>query len=156
MKNVFVAAFVIYPFVDANAITFHPVITMVSSISVPLTFSNSAGFRIMYILTNKQKKIEIIEHGQKMEQSLITQNVDKALLILFKEIFNKSLQENLNKRANIGSIALHNLHRATQNCKHIERNFDKERQLDVDAVELEFKARIDTSQLLEKYFERQQ
>ena len=87
---------------------------------------------------------------------MIAHHVDKALVMLFKEIFNKSLWADLNKGATIGSSALRNLHTARQIREHLEKKFDKERPLDVDAVELEFKTNIDTSLPLEKYFERQQ
>ena len=90
-----------------------------------------------------------------MEQYLIAQHVDKSLVMLFKEIFNELLWEDLNKRATIGSSALHNSHTTRQICNHFKRKFDKKRPLDVNAVELEFKTRIDTSQSLEKYFKRQ-
>ena len=37
-----------------------------------------------------------------MEQCLIAQYVDKALVMLYKEIFNESLWEDLNKGTTIG------------------------------------------------------
>ena len=48
------------------------------------------------------------------------------------------------------------LHTATHIHKHLEMKFYKEQLLDANAVELKFKARIDTSQPLEEYFDHQQ
>ena len=58
-----------------------------------------------------------------MEQFIIAQHVDKALVMLLKEVFNKSLWTDLNKGALIGSITLHNLHMARQIHKHLKRIF---------------------------------
>ena len=91
-----------------------------------------------------------------MEQYIITQHVDKALVMLFKEIFDESLWADLNKGATIGSIILPNLHTARQICEDLKRKFDKKHPLDVDVMELEFKTSSNTSLPSEKYFERQQ
>ena len=155
-RDAIVAALVIDPIVDVDTITYSVVKTTASTIPSLPSFPNPGRFKILDAWTDKQRSIEKIQHDQKMEQYLIAQHVDKALVMLFKEIFDESLWADLNKGATIGSSALRNLHTARQIREHLEKKFDKERPLDVDEVELEFKTNIDTSLPLEKYFERQQ
>ena len=84
------------------------------------------------------------------------QHLDKTFMMLFKVVFNESLWVDLNIGDIIGSSILCKLHKARQIHQHFERKFDKERSLNVNEVELEFKAKIDTSQPFERYFKCQQ
>ena len=131
-------ALVIGPLVDIDTVIFRPVLNTASTIPDLPTFPNPGRFKSLDFWTDKQRSIEKIEHDQRMEEFIITQHVDKALVMLFKEVFNESTWSDLNKGAFIGKIiesnALGNLHTVRQTHKHLERKFNKERPLDVDAV----------------------
>ena len=148
-RNAIIAALVLDPLIDVDSVAYSIVRTTASTIPALPTFPNPGRFKILDIWTDKQRSIEKIQYDQKMEQYLTSQHVDKALVMLFKEIFDESLCADLNKGATIGSSALRNLHTARQIREHLERKFDKERPLDVEAVELEFKTSIDTALPLE-------
>ena len=85
--------------VDVDTVTFHPVLTTSSTIPDLPIFPNPGQFKSLDSWTDKQRSVEKIEYDQRMEQFIITQHVDKALVILFKEVFNESLWSDLNKGA---------------------------------------------------------
>ena len=144
------------PSADTSSVVYTTVAPTASSIPALPTFPNPGRFKPIDTWTDKQRGVEKIEHDQKMESYLIARNVDKALVMLLKEVFNESLWADLNKGSRIGSSALRNIHTARQIRNHLEKKFDKERPVDVDEVMQEFRKVIDTAQPIEKYFERQQ
>ena len=104
------AALAVYPSVDTSSVTYATVAPAVSTIRVLPTFPNPGRFKASDTWTDKQRGIEKIDHDQRMERYLIARNVDKALVMLLKEVFNESLCADLNKGLCIGSSALRNIH----------------------------------------------
>ena len=88
-------ALVLDSLVDIDAVVYQVASTTVNTTPTLLTFLNPGQFKILDTLTDKQKRIEKIEHDQKMEQYLITHHMYKVLVMLFKEIFNKLLWTDL-------------------------------------------------------------
>jgi hypothetical protein len=95
-------------------------------------------------------------HEQKAEAFLLALNVNKAIVMLIKEIFNESIWADLNKGTTIGSSSLRNRHSVQQIRDHLEFKFNKHRSVDIQTVIDKFGMEVDTAQPLEKYFERQQ
>ena len=71
------------PLEDVDAVAYHLVPTTASTIPALPTFPNPGQFKILNTWTDKQRRIEKIEHDQKMEQYLIAQHVDNELVMLY-------------------------------------------------------------------------
>jgi hypothetical protein len=120
------------------------------------TFPNPGRFILNDAWTDKERGINKILHEQSADAYLLASNIDKALVMAFKEIFNESIWADLNKGTTIGSSSLRNRHSVRQIRNHLELKFNKHRPVDIQTVMDKFVMDVNTAQPLEKYFERQQ
>ena len=81
--------------------------------------------------------------------------MNKVMVMLFKDIFNKSLCVYLKREQPLYIVYCATYTQLDRFVKHFLKDFDKGRSLDVKVVELDFEARMDISFQLEKHFGRQ-
>jgi hypothetical protein len=142
--------------ITAGQANYAIVTTTAASIPAIPTFPNPNRFTLIDTWTDKERGIAKILHEQSADAFLLATNIDKALVMAFKEIFNESIWADLNKGATIGSSSLRNRHTVRQIRNHLELKFNKHRPVDIQSVMDNFVKEVDTAQPLEKYFERQQ
>lgn len=132
------------------------VVTTDAAIPAVPTFANPGRFTLVDTWTDKERGVAKLLHEQNAEAFLLASNIDRALVMLIKEIFNESIWADLNKGTTIGSSSLRNRHTIRVIRTHLENKFNKHRPVDIQSIMDKFTLEVDTAEPLEKYFERQQ
>jgi hypothetical protein len=96
-----------------------------ASIPVIPVFPNPGRFTLDDAWGDKERAIKKLLHEQEADAFLLASNVDKALIVNIKEIFNESIWADLNKGTTIGSSSLCNRHTVRQIQNHLETKFNK-------------------------------
>jgi hypothetical protein len=100
--------------ITAGQVNYAIVSTTGATIPVVPTFPNPGRFMLVDTWTDKERGVAKVSHEQKSEAFLLASNVDKAIVMLIKEIFNESIWADLNKGTTIGSSSLRNRHSVQQ------------------------------------------
>jgi galactokinase/mevalonate kinase-like predicted kinase len=84
--------------------------------------------------SDKERAIKKILYEQEADAFLLAANIDKALVMLIKKIFNESTWADLNMGAAIGSSSLRNRHSVRQIRMHLETKFNKHRPVNIQSI----------------------